>query len=112
MKKIITYAIISMFLFIGCKSQKEFISSGAIGTGEENFLTARQLFMDDGILVVVRDDAGQESYSKVIFTGYKNNIFIAIDPNHRISAGIYIIIAAQKDFFVNQKIFVGASFRG
>ena len=101
MKKIITYTIISMFLFTGCKSQKEFTSSGALGTGEGSFLTARQLFIDDGILVVVRDAKGQESYSKVIFTGYKNNIFIAIDPNHRISAGTYTIIAAQKDFFVN-----------
>ena len=112
MKKIITSTIISMFLFIGCKSEKEFISTGTLDTQGEYFLTARQLFMDDGILVVVRDAEGQESYSKVIFTGFKNNIFIAIDPNHRICAGTYTIIAAQKDFFVNQKIFVGASFKG
>ena len=57
------------------------------------------------VLVVVRDILGQEFYSKVIITT-ENNQLVAIDPEKRLAAGTYIVVASSNNKVYSQKLIV------
>ncbi|MFZ5551942.1 MAG: T9SS type A sorting domain-containing protein [Bacteroidota bacterium] len=62
-------------------------------------------FGDEEVLVVVRDISGREFYSKVIITAADHQI-IAFDPEQRIPAGTYLVIASSDDKLYTQKLIV------
>ena len=59
------------------------------------------------VLVVLYDAMGREIYSKVILdgTGTQSGIF-AIDPQQKLSPGIYFIQASSNDKLCKQKLVV------
>lgn len=57
------------------------------------------------VLVVVRDIQGKEFYSKVIVTT-QNNELIAVDPEHKIAAGVYIVIATSENKIFSKKLII------
>ena len=57
------------------------------------------------ILVVVRDIQGKEYYSKVTIIT-ENNQLIAIDPEQRLAAGTYIVIASSNNKVYSKKLIV------
>lgn len=62
-------------------------------------------FGDEEVLVVLRDMQGREFYSKVIITAADNQI-VAFDPDQRIPAGTYLVIASSDDMLYTQKLVV------
>ncbi len=58
------------------------------------------------IMVVVINELGQELYSKIIITGFTNDIIEAIDPHERIPIGQYIVIATNKNAIFRKKLIV------
>lgn len=57
------------------------------------------------ILVVVKDISGREFYSKVIITTSKDQLE-AIDTEHRLAAGTYIVIASSNNKVYSQKLII------
>ncbi len=51
---------------------------------------------DGKILVLVRDIFGREYYSKIIFNS-RSEVSIAVDPENKIPAGVYTVIASSDD---------------
>lgn len=62
-------------------------------------------FGDEEILVVLRDMAGKEFYSKVIITSTDNHIE-AIDPSEKLPPGIYFVTASSKNELYSQKLII------
>lgn len=58
------------------------------------------------ILVVVRDIAGREFYSKVFVTETDGNKIEAIDTEHILAPGIYMVTASSNDAFYSQKLVI------
>ncbi|MCW3083239.1 MAG: hypothetical protein JWP12_605 [Bacteroidetes bacterium] len=57
------------------------------------------------VLVVVRDVSGKEFYSKVIITATNKEI-IAIDPDQKLVAGTYIVIASSNNKLYSKKLII------
>jgi hypothetical protein len=57
------------------------------------------------VLVVIRDITGKECFSKVIIT-QENQQLIAIDSEHKLTAGTYIIMASSNNKLYSKKIIV------
>lgn len=57
------------------------------------------------VLVVVRDIQGKEFYSKVHITS-ENNQLVAVDPDHKIAAGVYLIIASSENKIYSKKLII------
>ncbi|MBL0331119.1 MAG: T9SS type A sorting domain-containing protein [Bacteroidetes bacterium] len=57
------------------------------------------------VLVVVRDIAGRESFSKVILVT-ENNQLVAIDSEQTLAAGTYIVVASSNNKIYSQKLIV------
>lgn len=57
------------------------------------------------VLVIVYDMLGKESYSKVIINEGPGPI-TAIDPNHHLPPGMYIVIGSSNDELFNQKLVI------
>lgn len=57
------------------------------------------------VLVIVYDMLGKESYSKVILNKGPGPI-TAIDPNHHLPPGMYIVIGSSDDELFNQKLVI------
>lgn len=62
-------------------------------------------FGDEEILVVLRDMAGKEFYSKIIITSTDNHIE-AIDPSEKLQPGIYFVTASAKNELYSQKLII------
>jgi hypothetical protein len=60
---------------------------------------------NDEVLVIVYDMLGKESYSKVIINKGAGPI-TAIDPNHHLPPGMYIVIGSSNDELFNQKLVI------
>lgn len=58
------------------------------------------------ILVVVRDIAGREFYSKVFVTETDGNKIEAIDTENTLAPGIYMVTASSNDAFYSQKLVI------
>ncbi len=58
------------------------------------------------ILIVVYDITGKESYSKVIITQDNAKNVYAIDTQHNLAPGIYLISATSKQSIYNKKLIV------
>lgn len=59
----------------------------------------------DEVLIVVRDVLGKEYYSNVIVM--ENNVqVVAVDPEHKLAPGIYIIVATSRDEIYEKKLVV------
>jgi hypothetical protein len=57
------------------------------------------------VLVVVYDELGRESYSKVVFTGEDADNTFAIDPSGKLKPGMYMITAtSEKNKFIKRLI--------
>lgn len=57
------------------------------------------------VLVVVYDELGRESYSKIIFTGENAENTFAIDPSGKLKPGIYMITAtSEKNTYIKRLI--------
>lgn len=57
------------------------------------------------VLVVIRDLAGKEYYSKVIVTA-GNDVLTAIDPEQKLAAGTYIVIASSNNKLYSRKLII------
>jgi hypothetical protein len=57
------------------------------------------------VLVVMRDIAGREVYSKVIIST-SGNYITAIDPEKKITAGTYFVIASSENILMSKKIII------
>lgn len=62
--------------------------------------------LGEEVLVVVRDVAGQESYSKVIILEVKNENVVAMDNSKKLSPGIYFITATSRQNIYNKRMIV------
>ena len=60
---------------------------------------------EGNILVLVRDIFGQEYYSKVIFKD-RNEQSIAVDPENKIPAGVYTVVASSDDHIYMKTIVI------
>jgi hypothetical protein len=58
------------------------------------------------VLVVVYDELGRESYSKVIFTGDSSESIFAIDPSGKLKPGIYMIAASSEKTTLMKRLIV------
>ncbi|MCE3227858.1 MAG: hypothetical protein K0S32_2409 [Bacteroidetes bacterium] len=56
-------------------------------------------------LVVIRDIRGREFYSKV-FLKVENNQIVAIDPDHKLDPGVYIVVASSENRIYSQKLII------
>ncbi|MFZ5551943.1 MAG: T9SS type A sorting domain-containing protein [Bacteroidota bacterium] len=72
---------------------------------DEAFFTTFAGFGDEEVLVVLRDMSGKEYYSKVVVLT-DNHQIVAFDPDQRIPAGTYLVIATSKDELYTQKLVV------
>ena len=57
------------------------------------------------ILVVLRDIAGNEVYSKVVVSGSDKEI-VALDPEGKLAKGTYIVIASSENKYYSKKLIV------
>jgi hypothetical protein len=57
------------------------------------------------VLVVLRNEKGQESFSKVI-VGEQNTITVSPDNEHKLDNGIYVVIACSNNKLYSQKVTV------
>lgn len=62
-------------------------------------------FGDEEVLVVLRDMTGKEFYSKMVILADQHQI-VAFDPEQRIPAGTYLVIASSKEELYTQKLVV------
>lgn len=60
---------------------------------------------DKEVLVVLRDLAGQEFYSKVFITS-ENDQLIALDPEKRIAPGTYLVVATSDNRVYSQRLVI------
>lgn len=74
-------------------------------SGEKAFLNM-QTNEQEQILVVVYDFAGKESYSKVFISETPGSQLIAIDPEGKLAAGIYHVVASSDHRVFRQKLVV------
>lgn len=58
------------------------------------------------VIVVVRDMAGREFYSKVFVTETDGNKIEAIDTENTLAPGIYVVTASSNDAFYSQKLII------
>lgn len=72
---------------------------------KEAFFVTFTGFGDEEVLVVIRDIYGRDYYSKMIILT-DNNQIIAFDPDQRIPAGTYLVIASSKHELYRQKLIV------
>jgi phosphoglycolate phosphatase-like HAD superfamily hydrolase len=57
------------------------------------------------VLVVVYDELGRQSYSKVVFTDDNSENTFAIDPSAKLKPGIYMVTGiSEKNTFVKRLI--------
>lgn len=61
---------------------------------------------DREILVVVYDITGKESYSKVIITSMQGENFYAIDPNQKLSKGVYLVTATSNQSIFSKRLII------
>jgi len=54
----------------------------------------------------VRDISGREIYSKVVIVERNTGSLIAIDPENKLSSGLYMVTAASDDIMYNQKLII------
>ena len=57
------------------------------------------------VLVVLRNEKGMESYSKVI-VDQKNNITLSADNDNKLDNGTYTVIASSNNKLYSQKVVV------
>jgi len=57
------------------------------------------------VLVVLRNEKGLESYSKVI-VDQQNNVIVPADSDHKLDNGTYTVIASSNNKLYSQKVFV------
>jgi len=69
------------------------------------FFIAFSEFMDEEVLVVIRDIMGKEFYSKLIIVA-ENNQIIAFDPDQKTPPGTYLIVASSKKELYTKKLIV------
>lgn len=62
-------------------------------------------FQNNNVLVVVRDMAGKELYSKVALAQEGENL-IVIDSENKLSPGTYVVVASSNNDYFSQKIIV------
>ncbi|HEY4800439.1 MAG TPA: T9SS type A sorting domain-containing protein, partial [Bacteroidia bacterium] len=60
---------------------------------------------NDKVIIVVADMLGREFFSEVVILS-SNQQVIAIDPSHKLAAGVYIIIATNNDEVYKKKIVI------
>lgn len=60
---------------------------------------------EDHVLIVVRDLQGKEYYSKVVITSNDKEV-IAFDPEGRLAAGVYLVIATSNDSIYEKKMVI------
>ena len=58
------------------------------------------------VLVVLYDISGKETYSKVIVTANNGDTVYAIDPDHKLAPGIYMITASSQQNIYSKKLIV------
>ncbi len=61
---------------------------------------------DKKILVVVRDISDKEIYANVVVVQKGINELVAVDPDHKLTPGIYLIVATSDNSVYNQKLVV------
>ena len=74
--------------------------------GDNLFLSLSGDISNKEILVVLYNETGQLTYSKVILTGQSNNLLEAIDPANKLPAGVYLIVASSDNAIYKQKIII------
>ncbi len=74
--------------------------------GDEFFVTLSGEIANKEILVVVYNETGQMTYSKVVLTGSSNNLLQAIDPSNKLSPGVYLVVATSDNAIFRQKIII------
>ena len=57
------------------------------------------------VLVVLRDIAGNEVYSKLVISSTDKEI-IALDPEGKLAKGTYLVIASSENKFYSKKLIV------
>jgi len=62
-------------------------------------------FMDQEVLVVIRDITGRKFYSKLIILA-ENNQIVAFDPDQKTPPGTYLIVASSEDELYRKKLIV------
>jgi len=58
------------------------------------------------VLVVVRDISGKEIFANLVIVQKDINSFVAIDPEQKLSPGLYLIVATSDNSVYNQKLIV------
>lgn len=72
----------------------------------ENINIAINSDKNEEVLVVVRDVNGNETYSKVMITQEDGETIYALDLEHKLAAGLYIITATSKQTIYSKKLIV------
>jgi len=69
-----------------------------------NFVIGVEGFNNDNVLVVIRDATGKQVYSKLKLEDDNNTMNILLD--HKLAAGVYLIIASSDNALVSKKLLV------
>jgi len=61
---------------------------------------------DRSVLLVVRDISGREMYANVVIVQKNMNSIVAVDPEQKLSPGLYMVVATSDNSVFNQKLIV------
>jgi hypothetical protein len=73
--------------------------------GNETFYLSMKVSAEKPVLVVLRDIAGREFYSKIFITT-ENDQLIAVDPEKTIAPGVYLVVATSENRIFTKKLIV------
>ncbi len=71
----------------------------------ESFNVCLKAKPEDKVLIVIRDLQGKEFYSKVVIVSNDKEI-VAVDPDGKIAAGVYMVVASSNDNIYEKKIMI------
>ncbi|PCJ82466.1 MAG: hypothetical protein COA57_13115 [Flavobacteriales bacterium] len=61
---------------------------------------------NDEVLLVLKNTLGQVIYSKVIITNEFGNAVTAINPNHKLAQGVYLVIGSSENAIYSKKLII------